>query len=86
MFMSKNKTCDNSIWKRCRRDAKRCRNKREYVTSGCTYYDSVSGVIRIGNDHSEINGKPCASPLSLTDDMKNKIRAKKSEKNKIENN
>lgn len=39
------------------------------------------GVIRIGNDHSEIKGRPCASPLELTDDMKNKIRAKKSEKN-----
>lgn len=84
--MSKNKTCDNSIWKRCKRDAKRYRNKRAYVTSGCTYYDSVSGVIRIGNDHSEIKGRPCASPLELTDDMKNKIRAKKSEKKKIENN
>ena len=79
--MSKDKTCDNSIWTRCKRDAKRCRNKREYVTSGCTYYDSVNGVIRIGSDHSEIKGSPCASPLSLTDEMKNKIRAKKSEKN-----
>ena len=84
--MRKHKTCDNSIWKRCKRDAKRCRNKREYVTSGCTYYDSVSGVIRIGNDHSEIKGQPCASPLELTDDMKNKIRAKKSEKNIEKNN
>ena len=84
--MSKNKTCDNSIWKRCERDAKRCRNKREYVPSGCTYYDSVSGVIRIGNDHSEIKGRPCASPLELTDEMKNKIRAKKSEKNIEKNN
>jgi hypothetical protein len=84
--MKKEKKCDNSIWKRCKRDAKRCRNKREYVTSGCTYYDSVGGVIRIGNDHSEMKGRPCASPLELSDDMKNKIRAKKSEKNKIENN
>lgn len=83
--MSKNKICDNSIWNRCKRDAKRCRNKREYVTSGCTYYDSVSGVIRMGNDQPDINGKPCASPLELTDDIKNKIRAKKSEKN-IEKN
>ena len=84
--MKKDKTCDNFIWKRCKRDAKRTRNKREYITSGCTYYDSVSGVIRIGNDHSEIKGKPCASPLELTDEMKNKIRAKKSEKNIEKNN
>ena len=83
--MRKHKTVDNSIWKRCKRDAKKCRNKREYVTSGCTYYDSVSGVIRIGNDQPEIKGKPCASPLELTDEMKAKIRAKKSEKN-IEKN
>lgn len=83
--MSKDKAYDNSIWNRCKRDAKRCRNKREYITSGCTYYDSVNGVIRIGNDHSEIKGRPCASPLELSDDMKNKIRAKKSEKN-IEKN
>ena len=84
--MSKEKTCNNSLWKRCKRDANRCRNKREYVTSGCTYYDSVSGVIRIGNDQPEIKGKPCASPLELSDDMKNKIRAKKSEKNIEKNN
>lgn len=75
--MSKNKTCDNSIWKRCKRDAKRCRNKREYVTSRCTYYDSVNGVIRIGNDHSEIKGRPCASPLELSDEMIEKIREQK---------
>ena len=84
--MSKDKTCDNSIWNRCKRDAKRTRNKREHVTSGCTYYDSVSGVIRIGSDHSEIKGQPCASPLELSDDMKNQIRAKKSEKNIEKNN
>ena len=84
--MSKDKICDNSIWKRCKRDAKRTRNKREYITSGCSYYDSVNGVIRLGSDQSEIKGKPCASPLELTDDMKNKIRAKKSEKNIEKNN
>ena len=84
--MSKDKTCDNSIWKKCKRDAKRCRNKREYITSGCTYYDSVSGVIRIGSDYSENKGVPCASPLELTDEIKNKIRAKKSEKNIEKNN
>jgi hypothetical protein len=83
--MKNKKICDNAIWKRCKRDAKRCRNKREYVTSGCTYYDSVNGVIRIGNDRPEIQGRPCASPLELSDDMKNKIRAKKFEKN-IEKN
>lgn len=82
--MRKHKVVDNSIWERCKRDKRKYRN-REYVTSGCTYYDSVNGVIRIGNDHSEIKGMPCASPLELTNDMKNKIRAKKSEKN-IEKN
>lgn len=82
--MRKNKTCDNSIWKRCKLDKKR-NNNREYIPR-CTYYDSVNGVIRIGNDNSDIKGAPCASPLELTDEMKNKIRAKKSEKNKIENN
>ena len=84
--MRKHKTVDNSIWKRCRRDVKRCRNKREHITSGCTYYDSVNGVIRIGNDHSDIKGKPCASPLELSDDMQNRIRSKKSEKNIEKNN
>ena len=80
--MKTEKICDNLLWKRCKRDAKRCRNKREHVTSGCTYYDSVNGVIRIGNDHSDIKGMPCASPLELTDEMKNKIRVKKNiEKN-----
>ena len=82
--MKKEKTCDNSIWNRCKRD-KRKNRKREYITSGCTYYDSVHGVIRIGNDHPEIKGMPCASPLELSEDIKNKIRAKKSEKN-IEKN
>lgn len=80
--MRKHKTVDNSIWKRCKRDAKKCRNKREYVTSGCTYYDSVNGVIRIGNDRAEINGKPCASPLSLSSEMIEKIREKKQQKEK----
>lgn len=85
--MRKHKVVDNSIWERCKRDKRKNRN-REYVTSrcGCTYYDSVSGVIRIGNDHSEIKGRPCASPLELSDDMKAKIRAKKSEKNIEKNN
>lgn len=77
--MSKNKTCDNYIWKQCKLDKKRNKN-REYIPK-CTYYDSVNGVIRMGNDHSETKGCPCASPLELTDDIKNKIRAKKSEKN-----
>ena len=47
-----------------------------------TYYDSVSGVIRIGNDKPEINGKPCASPLSLSPEMIDKIREKKQQKEK----
>ena len=84
--MRKHKTVDNSLWKQCKRDAKRCRNKREYVTSRCTYYDSVSGVIRIGSDYSDIKGIPCASPLELSDEMKAKIRSKKSEKNIEKNN
>jgi hypothetical protein len=83
--MRKSNKCDNSLWKQCKRDAKRCRDKREYIPR-CTYYDSVSGVIRIGNDQPEINGKPCASPLELTDEMKDKIRAKKTEKNIEKNN
>ncbi len=78
--MRKSNKCDNSLWKQCKRDAKRCRNKREYVTSRCTYYDSVNGVIRIGNDQPEINGKPCASPLSLSPEMIEKIREKKKQK------
>ena len=49
-------------------------------SSTITYHDSVSGVIRIGNDQPQCNGVPCASPLSLTDEMKAKIRAKKAEK------
>ena len=53
-------------------------NHDKHVT--ITYYDSVSGVIRIGNNQPECNGRPCASPLSLTDEMKAKIRAKKAEK------
>ena len=80
--MRKHKTVDNSIWKRCKRDARKCRNKREYVTSGCTYYDSVNGVIRIGNNHSEIKGTPCASPLSLSPEMIEKIREKNQQKEK----
>ena len=67
--MKKEKTCNNTIWKRCKRDAKRCRNKREYVTLRCTYYDSTNEGIRIGNNHSEINGRPCASSLEITDEM-----------------
>lgn len=49
-------------------------------SSTITYYDSVSGVIRIGNDQPQCNGVPCASPLELTDEMKAKIREKKAEK------
>ena len=75
--MKKPNKCDNRIWKQCKLDKRK--NNREYIPR-CTYYDSVSGVIRIGNDQPEINGKPCASPLELTDDMKDKIRAKKAEK------
>ena len=45
-----------------------------------TYYDSVSGVIRIGNDQPHCIGVPCASPLELTDEMKAKIREKKQQK------
>ena len=56
------------------------RKNKTYESSTITYYDSVSGVIRIGNDQPEINGKPCASPLELTDAMKDKIRTKKAEK------
>lgn len=56
------------------------RKDKTNKSSTITYYDSVSGVIRIGNDQPEINGKPCASPLELTDDMKDKIRVKKMEK------
>ena len=49
------------------------------------YYDANRIAIRdTGNGikNNDIN----ASPLELSNDMKNKIRAKKSEKNKIENN
>ena len=56
------------------------------------YYDANLMAIRdAGNEvndakNNDINAIPCASSLSLTDDMKSKIRAKKSEQNKIENN
>ena len=57
------------------------------------YYDANMMEIRdTGGNHAEhedmdgIRVIPCASPLELTDEMKNQIRAKKSEKKKIENN
>lgn len=56
------------------------RKNKTYKNSTITYYDSVSGVIRIGNDKPEINGKPCASPLSLSPEMIEKIREKKKQK------
>jgi hypothetical protein len=81
--MSKNKACDNTLWKQCKLDKKRNKH-REYIPK-CTYYDANADIIRIGNDNAEV-GRPCASPLELTDEMKNKIRAKKSEKNIEKNN
>lgn len=56
------------------------RQNKTNKSSTITYYDSVSGVIRIGNDQPEINGKPCASPLSLSPKMIEKIREKKKQK------
>ena len=56
------------------------RQNKTNKSSTITYYDSVSGVIRIGNDQPEINGKPCASPLSLSSEMIEKIREKKKQK------
>lgn len=55
------------------------------------YYDANMMEIRdTGGNHAGNAGNedmdgirviPCASPLELTDEMKNQIRAKKSEKN-----
>ena len=56
------------------------RRNKTNKSSTITYYDSVGGVIRIGNDRPEINGKPCASPLSLSPEMIEKIREKKKQK------
>lgn len=42
-----------------------------------TYYDSVSGVIRGYTENDRNMGKPCASPLSLSPEMIEKIREKK---------
>ena len=53
--------------------------------SSIAYYDALSGTIRIGNNQPEHIGSPCASPLELTDAMKNKIRKKKRTKTIIEN-
>ena len=56
------------------------------------YYDANLMAIRdAGNEvndakNNDINAIPCASSLSLTDDMKSKIRAKTSEKNIEKNN
>ena len=57
------------------------------------YYDANMMEIRdTGGNHAKndnMDGRgaiPCASPLELTDDIKNRIRAKKSEKNIEKNN
>ena len=60
---------------------KKSKNKTNKHTT-ITYYDSVSGVIRGYTEPDRNMGKPCASPLSLSSEMIEKIREKKQQKEK----